>query len=405
MSESAVVDALSTKRERDARWQDGRTFGMVFDGGDDVREVAEAVAVMYLHENALNTAAFPSLAEIQSEVVDACVHLFHGEPDAAGFITSGGTESVLMSVKAARERARTERGITEPEMVVAESAHAAFHKAAHYFGVRVHKVPVRPDFRADVDAMAAFVNDRTALVVGSAPQYPQGVIDPIPELAEIATAVGASMHVDACMGGFVLPFMELNGEAVPPWDFRVPGVTTISADMHKLGYAPKGASVLVHRTKELRRYQTFVFDDWLGGFYASPGMQGSRAGLPMATAWAVMHRLGIDGYRRLTRTTIDATRKLVAGVRAIPSLGVLSEPDAHVFALSSTELDVFALGDALHRRHWHLDRQKPPDSLHATVSAGNAPIVDEFLRDLGDSVAEVGTRRTDDRGTEYATLE
>jgi sphinganine-1-phosphate aldolase len=405
MSASAIVDALAAKRERDARWQDGRTFGMVFDGGDEVREVAEAVAAMFLHENALNTAAFPSLAEIQSEVVDACVHLFHGAPGAAGFLTSGGTESVLMSVKAARDRARTERGITEPEMVVAESAHAAFHKGAHYFGVRVHKVAVRPDFRADVDAMAAHVNDNTVLVVGSAPQYPQGVIDPIPELAELATAVGASMHVDACMGGFVLPFMELNGEAVPPWDFRVPGVTTISADMHKLGYAPKGASVLVHRTKELRRYQTFVFDDWLGGFYASPGMQGSRPGLPMATAWAVMHRLGIDGYRRLTRVTIDATRKLVAGVRAISALGVLGEPDAHVFALSSTELDVFALGDALHRRHWHLDRQKPPDSLHATVSAGNAPIVDDFLHDLRESVAEVGPVRTDDRGTEYATLE
>ena len=193
-------------------------------------------------------------------------------------------------------------------MVIADSAHAAFHKAAHYFGVRVHKVPVAPDFRADVEAMAAHVNERTALVAGSAPQYPQGVIDPIPELAALAADVGASMHVDACMGGFVLPFMELNGERVAPWDFRVPGVTTISADVHKLGYAPKGASVLLHRSKALRRHQTFVFDDWLGGFYASPGIQGSRPGLPMATAWAVMHRLGIEGYRRLTAVTIDATR-------------------------------------------------------------------------------------------------
>jgi len=405
MSEPDILAALTTKRERDARWQDGRTFGMVFDGGDEVREVAEAVATMFLHENALNTAAFPSLAEIQSEVVDACAHLFHGAPSAAGFMTSGGTESVLMAVKAARERARDERGVTEPEMVIAESAHAAFHKGAHYFGLRVHKVAVAPDFRADVDAMAACVNDRTALVVGSAPQYPQGVIDPIPELAALAADVGASMHVDACMGGFVLPFMELNGEPVAPWDFRVPGVTTISADVHKLGYAPKGASILMHRSKALRRYQTFVFDDWLGGFYASPGMQGSRPGLPMATAWAVMHRLGIDGYKRLTKTTIDATRHLIAGVRAIPGLDVLSEPDAHVFALSSSELDVFAVGDALHARHWHLDRQTPPDSLHATVSAGNAPIVDEFVRDLQAAVTEVGAEHTDDRGTEYATLE
>lgn len=405
MSEPDVLAALIAKRSRDARWQDGRTFGLVFDGGPAVREVAEAAAALFLHENALNTAAFPSLAEIQSEVVDACAALFHGAPSAAGFMTSGGTESVLLAVKSARERARNERGVTEPEIVLAESAHAAFHKGAYYFGLRVHKVPVRADFRADVDAMAARVNENTALVVGSAPQYPQGVIDPIPELAELAGTVGASMHVDACMGGFVLPFMELNGETVAPWDFRVPGVTTISADIHKLGYAPKGASVLMHRNKELRRYQTFVFDDWLGGFYASPGMQGSRPGLPMATAWAVMHRLGIEGYQRLTRVTIDATRQLIAGVRDIPQLAVLGEPDAHVFALSSPVIDVFALGDALHARHWHLDRQKPPDSLHATVSAGNAPVVGEFLRDLRAATTEVAGTSTDDRGTEYATLE
>ncbi len=207
-------------------------------------------------------------------------------------MTSGGTESVCMAVKSARERARNERGVTEPEMVLAESAHAAFHKGAHYFGLRVHKVPVRADFRADVDAMAACVNENTALVVGSAPQYPQGVIDPIPELAAVAANVGASMHVDACMGGFVLPFMELNGETVAPWDFRVPGVTTISADIHKLGYAPKGASVLMHRNKDLRRYQTFVFDDWLGGLLRVAGDAGQQA------RPADGHRVGRDAPAR-----------------------------------------------------------------------------------------------------------
>ncbi|HET9730170.1 MAG TPA: aminotransferase class V-fold PLP-dependent enzyme [Acidimicrobiia bacterium] len=403
MASDDVVAALAAKRARDARWQDGRTFGMVYDGGPEVHAVAEAVAQMFLHENALNTFAFPSLGEIQSEVVGACAELFHGDT-AAGFMTSGGTESILMAVKAARERARAERGVTEPEMVVASSAHAAFHKAAHYFGVRLHKVGVRDDFRADVDAMAAHVNVNTALIVGSAPQYPQGVIDPIPELAALAIDVGCSMHVDACMGGFVLPFMERNGDPVPPWDFRVDGVTTISADVHKLGYAPKGASVIVHRTKELRRYQTFVFDDWLGGFYASPGMQGSRPGLPMATAWAVMHFLGIEGYCRLTRIAVDARRRIVDGVRAL-GLRVLGEPEAQLFAMTSDELDVFALGDALQRRGWYLDRQQPPDSLHATVSAGNAPVVDDFLHDLTACIADVGASRTDDRSTNYATLE
>jgi glutamate/tyrosine decarboxylase-like PLP-dependent enzyme len=410
LSASEVVAALIAKRARDARWQDGRTFGMVYDGGPEVHEVAEATAALFLHDNALNTRAFPSLAEIQSEVVGAVAALFHAPDDAAGFMTSGGTESILMAVKAARERAHAERGVERPEMVLASSAHAAFHKAAHYFGVQVHKVDVDADWRADVDAMADHVNENTVLVVGSAPQYPQGVIDPIPELAALAATVGASMHCDACMGGFVLPFMELNGDDVPPWDFRVDGVTTISADIHKLGYAPKGASVLLHRTKDLRRYQTFVFDDWLGGFYASPGMQGTRPGLPMATAWAVMHRLGIDGYRRLTRVTVDAARRLVAGVRAVGGLVVLGEPQAQLVAIAvapewADRLDMFRIGDALLARGWYLDRQAPPDSLHATVSAGNAPVIEEFLRDLATAVREVAGTRTADRDTNYSTLE
>jgi glutamate/tyrosine decarboxylase-like PLP-dependent enzyme len=295
-------------------------------------------------------------------------------------------------------------------MVIADSAHAAFHKAGHYFGVTVHKVPVRDDWRADVDAMAACVNENTVLVAGSAPQYPQGVIDPVPELAALAADVGASFHTDACMGGFVLPFMELNGEDVAPWDFRVPGVTTISADVHKLGYAPKGASVILHRDKELRRYQTFVFDDWLGGFYASPAMQGSRPGLPMATAWAVMHHLGIDGYRRLTDVAVSTARKMAAGVNAIDALRVLGEPEAHIVTFAAAlgwedRLDVFALDDALKANGWHLDRQSRPDSLHATVSAGNAPVIDEFIIDLRAAVATVLGTRADDRSTNYATLE
>jgi sphinganine-1-phosphate aldolase len=409
MTKADIIDALQEYRSDDARWQDGRTFGMVYDAGREAHDVVEAVATLFLHENALNTNAFPSLAKIQSEVVGITADLLHGT-DAAGFMTSGGTESILCAVKAARERGLEERGITEPEMVIPASGHAAFHKAAHYFGVTLHQVPVRADWRADVDAMAEFVNDKTVLVVGSAPQYPQGVIDPIPELAELAAGVGANFHTDACMGGFVLPFMEMLGEDVPPWDFRVEGVTTISADLHKLGYAPKGASVLLHRTKALRRYQTFVFDDWLGGFYASPGMQGSRAALPMATAWATLHHLGTDGYLRLTKATIDTRNRMVEAVRAIDGLTVLGEPEAQCLAISvapgyEDALDVFAVGDALLARGWHLDRQKPPDSLHATVSAGNAPVIEDFLRDLEECVIEVGGTRLTDRSTSYATLE
>ncbi len=407
-SKEELLAALTTKRARDARWQDGRTFGMVYDGGPEVHAVAEAVAKMYLHENAINTIAFPSLGEIQSEVCSWTAALFHGET-AAGFMTSGGTESILCAVKAARERAKAEQGITAPEIVLAETAHAAFHKAAYYFGFQVHKVKVRDDFRADVEAMADCVNANTALVVGSAPQYPHGVIDPIPDLAQLALSVGASMHVDACMGGFVLPFKEQQGFDVLPWDFRVEGVTTISADIHKLGYAPKGASVILHANKQLRQYQTFMFDQWLGGFYASPNIQGTRSGLPMACAWAVMQHLGIEGYQRLTKLTIDTRATMVAGVRAIDGLMVLGEPEAQLVAIATrphSDLDVFAVGDALNRRGgWFHDRQTPPDTLHATVSAGNAPVIDLYLEDLAASVAEVQGLRAENRSTSYATLE
>jgi sphinganine-1-phosphate aldolase len=405
-----VIASLQAKRARDVRWQDGRTFGMVYDGGPGVQEVAHAAAELFLHENALNTLAFPSLGEIQSEVVGATAALFHAPDSAAGFMTSGGTESILMAVKAARERARTERGVTEPNMVIAASAHAAFHKASHYFDVPARKAPVDADWKADIDAMSALVDENTVIVVGSAPQYPQGVIDPIPELAALAGSVGASMHVDACMGGFVLPFMEMNGIELPPWDFRVDGVTTISADIHKLGYAPKGASVLVHRTKELRRYQTFVFDDWLGGFYASPSMQGTRPGLPMATAWAVMHHLGIDGYRRLTAVTIETANRMREGVRAIDGLQVLGAANAHLLAITADagredQVDAFEVGDAMQQRGWFHDRQAPPDSLHVTVSAGNAPVIEEYLDDLQACVTACIGARADDRSTNYATLE
>lgn len=408
-SHDEIVSSLHDLRRNDARWQDGRTFGLVYDGGAEVHAIAEEAARMYLHENALNTIAMPSLAQIQRDVVGSMAELLHGE-DASGFMTSGGTESILMAVKAARERGRAERDIEHGEIVVPTSAHAAFHKGGHYFGLDVIKVDVGPDLRADVDAMADAITDRTVLVVGSAPQYPHGVIDAIAELAPLAAAADANFHVDACMGGYVLPFMERLGEPVPLWDFRVPGVTTISLDVHKLGYAPKGASIILHRTKQLRRYQTYSFDDWLGGFYASPNMQGTRSGAPMAAAWAVMQRLGIEGYERLTRTTIDTARKIVAGVRAIEGLDVVGDPEAQLLAITvdddwTERLDIFAVGDALASRGWYLDRQHRPDSLHATVSAGNAPVADEFLDDLAASVADTLGQRTDDRSTQYSTLE
>ena len=400
-----VLDELSARRTDDVAWAAGRTFSLVYDGGPSVHDVAAGATALYLHENALNTAAFPSLGAIQSDVVRWTADLLHGPPGAAGFLTSGGTESIQCAVLAARERGRIERGVTEPEIVLAESAHAAFHKSAHLFGMRTITTPVREDWTADVDAMAAAVGPNTVLVVGSAPTYPQGVVDPIPDIAALAASVGANCHVDACMGGFVLPFAERLGRPVPAWDFRVDGVHSISADVHKLGYAPKGVSVIVHRTKDLRRYQTFVFDAWLGGFYASPNLQGTRSGAPMAAAWAVMRHLGIDGYVALTERALDAADRLRAGIAAIDGVRVLGEGTFHCVAMAAATpgVDVFAVGDALLAKGWYLDRQAPPDSLHATVSQHNAATMDEYLADLATAVAAQG--RTADRSTNYATLE
>lgn len=405
-----VIADLEAKRAHDVRWQDGRTFGMIYDGGPSVHEVAERAAKLYLHENALNTKAFPSLGAIQSEVVRWTADLLNGPQSTAGFMTSGGTESILCAVLAARERGRKERGITAPHMIVAESAHAAFHKAAHIFDIKVSKTKARADWTADVQAMADAVNSNTVLIVGSAPQYPQGVVDDIPAIAALARASNANCHVDACMGGFVLPFVERLGRFVPPWDFRVDGVTSISADIHKLGYAPKGASVVLYRDKTLRAYQTFVFDDWLGGFYASPNLQGTRSGLPMATAWAVMQHLGLDGYLRLTAAMLRNADQMRAGIAAIDGVRVLGAGTYHLVAMASDpaskrRVDVFALGDALLKRGWFHDRQTPPDSLHSTVSNSNTGVMDHYLRDLGDAVNEIAGISTADRSTNYATLE
>jgi len=405
-----VLAELEAKRAGDARWREGRTFGLVFDGGASVHEVAERASAMYLHDNALSTRAFPSLGEIQSEVVGWTARLLNGPASAAGFLTSGGTESIQCAVLAARQRARVERGIEFGTIVVPISAHAAFHKAAHMYGMPITTTPVLDDWTADVAAMAAAVDDRTALVVGSAPQYPQGVVDPIPAIAELAASVGAHCHVDACMGGFVLPFAELLGRPVAPWDFRVEGVDSISADVHKLGYAPKGASVIVYRDKDLRRHQTFLFDGWLGGLYGSPNLQGTRSGGPMAAAWAVMRHLGLDGYLDLTGSVLadaDRIRDVAAGLEG---LRVLGDGRFHLVAIAADPraadpVDVFAVADALEERGWYIDRQGPPDAIHLTVSNTNAGHVDEFVAALGESVSAARGRQTGDRTTSYSTID
>jgi sphinganine-1-phosphate aldolase len=399
-----ILSRLDALQAEDVDWRSGRAFSLAYFAGDDVAELGKAAYGKYLSTNALNVLAFPSLRTLQGEVVASLTALLHGGPEAAGFMTSGGTESLLLAVKAARSRGRA-RGVTAPEMVLPTTAHAAFEKGAEYFGVASVRVPVRDDFRADPAAMERALTANTVLVAASAPAYPQGVIDPVAEIAALADARGINCHVDACMGGITLPMLERLGHPIPPFDFRVRGVTSISVDLHKYGYAPKGASVILHRDRALRRHQTFRTENWLGGLYASSGVLGTRGGGAIAAAWAVMQYLGDAGYLRLTRIAREATEALVAGLRTLPGVRVLGEPEATLVAFTIDDADPFAVGEALWQRGWYVDQQKPPPSLHCTVSAAHASRIDPFLGALGEALDEVraASARADQRA--YGALE
>ena len=389
----------------DLRWKDGRAFSLAYYAGPEVQEVADHAFAMYGSTNGLNADAFPSLKKFQADVVSTVNRWVHGDEQSAGFMTSGGTESILLAVKAARERGRKEFGITQPNVVLPTSAHAAFEKACYYFGLESRRVPVLADWRADVDAMQQAIDANTVLVVGSAPQYPQGVVDPIVDIAAIARQRNINCHVDACMGGVTLTFLEQLGEPIPLWDFRVDGVTSISVDLHKYGYTAKGASVILHRDRKLRSYQTFMTDNWLGGLYGSSGVLGTKSGGPMAAAWAVMNYLGDEGYQRLTQSARTTTRQLADAIQTIEGLQLRAYPDSTLLSFGAQGFDVFAVADELAKHGWYVDKQGPPDSLHCTVNAVHHEVIEEFIIDLDDAVAKVRDAGSTGSAGAYGTIE
>lgn len=361
-----VLAALRANRRDDAPWREGRIFSLVYHPDDpELEELLAAVSREYLAENALNPLRFPSLARLEIEAADMVAGLLHGQPGRGG-LTSGGTESIFVAVQVARTVAR-ERGIADPEVVTARTAHPAIAKACHLLGVRQTRVGLTDDLRLDAAALRAAIGPDTAMVVASAPCYPYGVIDPVEPVAAAAAEAGVLCHVDACLGGLLLPFWEKLGEPVRPWDFRVPGVTSISADIHKYGYSFKGASAIVFRDAETS-YKRIWFDDgaWGGGLYGSPTPAGTRPAPPIAGAWAALHYHGEAGYLAKTRAVRDATRRLLAGIEAIDGLRVTARPDASVFQFTSDIVDMAAVADALEERRWWLDRQ--PGGLHVMLS-------------------------------------
>lgn len=381
-------------RGDDADWRAGRTFSLVYNPVDpELERLHEAVAHEYLHENYLNPFAFPSLMRMERQVAAMGADLVHGNP-RGGKLTSGGTESLFLAVQVARDHARRERGIDEPAIVVPATAHPAFAKACHYLDIAEVRVPVGADGRADLAATTAAVDERTALVVGSAPCYPYGVVDPIPELAALAAERGALCHVDACLGGWLLPFLERLGEPIPPWDFRVEGVTSLSADIHKYGWCFKGASLLLHSDPDLLALQYFLYDGWPGGLYGSATTAGTRPAAPIAAAWATISHLGLDGYLRLADQVRVAASALRAGVEAIEGLHVTGDPVPGVMEIAtdpSSGLDIGAVADVMEDRGWHLDRQQ--GGLHAIISPSHVEVADAFLADLAEAVASRGESR------------
>ena len=389
----ALLAALDERRAREPDPHAARLFGLVYPSGlDALEELMEAVHRRYLFGNALNPFKFPELAALERDVVAMTSDLMHAPAQGRGAMTSGGTESILMSMLVARGRARS-RGIERPQILAPYSAHPAYAKAAHYFGMELVRAPLDDTFRADVDAVAHLVTDRTAVIVASAFNYPHGVMDPVPELAALAADHGAGCHVDACIGGFVLPFMERLGYDVPPWDFRVEGVTAISADVHKYGYAPKGASVVLHRDDDWFEHQVFMFDDWPAGLYGSPGVAGARPAAPIATAWAVMRYLGIEGYLELVKTIMATSETVRAAVGELADVALVGEPVGPVLAFRSEHIDLYAVGDVMDDRGWHLNRNNVPPGLHLMLSPAHAAVVDDLVADLRDAVADHGESR------------
>jgi len=378
----------------DADWRNARTAVYVFNAGEDVLDVAKEAYALFQSENGLGPLAFPSIRQMESEVVSMGLGLLHGPEGSCGNMTSGGTESILMAVKTCRDQAAAAgRDVRGGQIVAPFSAHLAFDKAAHYLGLEIIRVPVREDYRADVEAMERAITDRTLMLVGSAPCFPYGLIDPIEELGRLAEATGLWLHVDACVGGYFAPFARMNGIAVPPFDFEVPGVASISADLHKYGYAAKGASTIFHRSEEQRAFQIFECDDWPAGHMTTPTAAGTRPGGAIAGAWAVMNYLGVAGYREKARQVTATREKLMRNIDAMPELRTVADPVLGIFTYAArpgaNAIDIFQVYGRLFARGWFSGLVTDPKAIHMMLSPAHAGVADEYLADIERAIAEV----------------
>ena len=386
-----ILAQLEDFKGQDPRYKEGRVWSLVYYLDEEHSDFLKDSYHRFACENGLNPGAFKSLKKMETEVISATADILNGTDEVCGVVTSGGTESCLMAVKTYRDMARDQRKVKKPEMIMPTTAHVAWFKASEYFGVKIRLVPLKKDFTPDLKKLKRLINRNTVMILGSAPEYPHGTIDPIAEMGKIAKKKGIPLHVDACVGGFILPFMEMNGETLPPWDYRVPGVTSISADIHKFGYAAKGASTITYRNLDYLRYQMFVYQDWPGGVFASSALLGTRPGGAYAAAWGVTRYFGKEGYRKLAEETLEAVNRLKAGIAAIPGLEIMGSPQGPLFSFRSNdpEVNIYAVGDQMDSAGWQVNRNQHPPGLHAMVTAQHLQVVDQYLADLQEAVATV----------------
>ncbi|XP_041125408.1 sphingosine-1-phosphate lyase 1 isoform X1 [Polyodon spathula] len=390
LSQTEVLDKLHEYRSlAEVQWEHGKVSGTVYSGDEKLTNLLVKVYGDFAWSNPLHPDIFPGVRKMEAEVVRMACTLFHGGPSSCGTVTSGGTESILMACKAYRDMA-LERGVKHPEIVAPVSAHAAFDKAAHYFGMKIVHVPLDPHtMQVDVKAMRRAISKNTAMLVCSTPQFPHGIIDPVQEIGKLAVSSSLPLHVDACLGGFLIVFMDKANFPLAPFDFRVKGVTSISADTHKYGYAPKGSSVVLYSDSRYRQYQYFVAPDWQGGIYASPSIAGSRPGGIIAACWATMMHFGENGYIEATRKIVKTTRFIDSELRNIGGLFVFGRPEVSVVAVGSRDFDIFRLSNSMTAKGWNLNTLQFPSSIHICVTLLHTKpgVAEQFIRDMKDSVA------------------
>jgi sphinganine-1-phosphate aldolase len=386
-----AMDQMDREAPSHTNYMDGKLSGAVYHGGDDREDVLVTAFRRYCVSNPLHPDVFPAVRKMEAEIVAICLRMYNN-PTGAGATTSGGTESILMSVKTHRDWARAVKGISEPEIVVPASAHAAFDKAAAYFNVKLHSIPVDPETRqVDMKRVRRAINPNTIMVVGSAINFPDGCQDDIVQLGRLAKIYNIGLHVDCCLGSFLMPFLEKAGFSSEPFDFRVEGVTAISCDTHKYGFAPKGSSVIMYRSSDLRQYQYYVNPEWSGGVYASPGLAGSRSGALIAGTWAAMHYMGEEGYVASCRAIVGTAKIIEQTIEnSFPELYVLGKPPASVVAFGSRmpDLNILEVGDKMSKKGWHLNALQNPPGLHIACTRLTVSSVEIFIRDLKDAVWE-----------------